>query len=282
MSDKLVICSSPVDDNLIGEKYNADYCNILEYNWEDVFEKTKTYNDIILEHNGQLDIEAIRLKTFANLYNFSFNHNVKFNFYANTITNKKILDNQILIIGCSHTAGAGHSSQSTVYTKILADKMDKDLIVDGHKGRGNWLVEEKLQTYDLSNSFVVLQFTDIFRIRLNGENIKGHEMSKSQSQVFNDEVLASIFLEQVKRIVNLLRANNAKFCFFHISHGYSLHTEVENILSLYKEYVYLSNFNLDTGDLGHHCGKISHTYWAEKLYQKFCSLCYIPNHYTLS
>ena len=43
---------------------------------------------------------------------------------------------------------------------------------------------------------------------------------KTKVQFLTNQVLASIFLEQVKRIANLLRSNNAKFCFFQLSHSY--------------------------------------------------------------
>lgn len=52
MSNRLVICSSPVDEDLAGEKYSADFCNIFECTWEELYEKTKHYNEVILENNS--------------------------------------------------------------------------------------------------------------------------------------------------------------------------------------------------------------------------------------
>ena len=271
MSNRLVICSSPVDDNYVGEKYNADFCNIDELSLEQLKQKIQNYAEIIFEHNCSNKDALFKLQTIANLTGHTA-PSADNSFYINRTQDKKFNSDQILYIGCSHTHGVGHSTQQTVYTNILSKMLNKVPVVDAHFGRGNWLTEEKLQTYDLKNTSVILQFTDIYRLRLNGIDVRGQDFTKEQSAVFSDEVLASIFLNIVKRSVNLLRANNTKFCFFQISHEYPLHQEVVSRLSTYKEFVYIENANLDTGDLGNHMGVISHTHWAEEIYKRFTAL----------
>lgn len=271
MSNRLVICSSPIDDDYVGEKYSADFCNIDESSLEKLEQKMQNYAEIIFEHNCSDKDALFRLQTIANLTGHAA-PNTDNRFYINRNQDQKLNSDQILYIGCSHTYGIGHSTPQTVYTNILSKMLNKVPVINAHHGRGNWLTEEKLQTYDLKNCAVILQFTDIYRIRLNGIDVKGYNFSREQSLVFSDKVLASIFLDIVKRTVNLLRANNAKFCFFQLSHEYPLGPEVISVLSTYKEFVYIAEPNLDTGDLGNHMGVLSHTHWAEEIYKRFACL----------
>ena len=271
MPNRLVICSSPIDDDIIGKKHNADFCNSVELSLEKLQQKIQKYSEIILEHNSSNNNELFKLQTFANLTGLTA-PNVDNSFYVNKIKDQKLTSDQILYIGCSHTQGRGHSKQQTVYTNILSKMLNKVPVVDAHPGCGNWLTEEKLQTYDLKNTSVILQFTDIYRLSLNGVNVQGPNFTREQSAVFSDEVLASVFLNIVKRTVNLLRANNAKFCFFQISQEYPLDQEVLSILSTYKEFVYLTKGQIDTGDLGHHWGVASHTNLAQEVYNKYTTL----------
>ena len=39
MSNRIVVCSNPEDDDYVGEEYNADYCNIVEHNWQELKQK---------------------------------------------------------------------------------------------------------------------------------------------------------------------------------------------------------------------------------------------------
>jgi len=138
-------------------------------------------------------------------------------------------------------------------------------------GIGNWHIKEQLQTYNLKNSTVVVQFTDIHRIGLNGKNKYGYKYSRTESEVFSDEVLACEFLRSVKRIVNYLRANSTKFVFFQITHENRLHDEITSELSTYKEFVYMTEF-LDYAEDNSHFGNKTNDYWATECYKKLTSL----------
>jgi hypothetical protein len=273
MPNKLVVCSNPEGDDYVGEEYNADYCNIVEYDWQELKQKIQKYPEVILKHNGKNKDDLSDLITFANLMDLPA-PSAQNSFHVNTNKDRKLNSDEVLYLGCSHTAGVGHSSQETVYTHILSNMLNKSANVDSHRGKGNWLTEEKLQTYNLKNATVIIQFTELYRIRLNGCNTAGYEFSKDQSSVFSDKVIASIFLEQVKRIVNLLRSNNAKFCFFQVSSPYPDQSEVTSILTTYKEFVYILDIKLDDAlDIPKpHPGPKSHTHWAELINNKFNEL----------
>ena len=279
MSDRLVICSTPVDDDYIGHLYNADYMNIAEYSWDILKLKILKYNEVLLVNNGNDNSDLLRLITFGNIHN-KYTNNIRseglseyeYSFHVNSTSKKQIKNNQALFIGCSYTDGLGHSKPDTVYTHILSKMLAKQPLVDAHPGQGNWLTEEKIQTYNLKNSTIIIQFTDIFRIMLNGGHIRNERWTRAQSEVFSDEVLASIFLEQVKRIVNLLRANNVRFVFFSLTNSYPLMNEVNSLLSSYKEFVFLEDWNIDTGDLGNHSGVLSNTMMAENIFERLINL----------
>ncbi len=267
MTDTLVICSSPVNDNKVGLKYKADFTNIIENDWHRLSEKIKTYKNVILEHNCEDRDSLFKLVSFANTHSLTPPDH-EYSFYVNETTNSIIDENEILFIGCSHTAGRGHINLDTVYTHQLSNLLNFKPLVDAHPAKGNTLLEEKLQTYNLTNSRVVLQYTDIFRLNLNGENVQGIDYSRAQSSVFTDEVLASEFVERVKRITNLLRMCNSKFVFFQVSHDYPLKDEVVSILSKYDEFVDIQGTMVDVVEDRYHLGPNTHQLWAEKIFNK--------------
>lgn len=263
MSDRLVICSSPIEDDLLGIKHNADFTNICENDWDSVAHRAKSYQHVILEHNSD-DVQLLyRLSTFANTYGFVA-PDVPSTFYTNKITDLPI-GNKILFIGCSHTNGNGHASVDTTYTSQLCKHMQLKPLVDAHPGMGNTLTEEKIHCYDVKNRRVVIQYTDIYRLHLNGINTRGPNYDRNQTNVFTDQVLASEFIHCVKRISNYLRSCNTKFAFFQITHDYPMLEEINNHLSEYPEFVNMQDTMVDVGDLGHHFGKDTHKVWAQKI-----------------
>jgi len=277
-ANRLVICSSPIDDDYVGEKYSANFCNICEYAWQEIYEKTKQHNEVILENNSDDREDALRLKTFANIYNFKFDYTIQPSFYTNFSTNKKIDDNQLLMVGCSHTEGIGHPTIETRYTTKVSKLLGLHPLVDAHSGRGNYLTEEKLNSYNLKNKKVIIQLTDPYRIWLNGKKTGGPSYTKEQSKIFTDEVVVSAFIEQVKRIVNFLRANACEFVLFQVSGGPSpssplpFQEEIPCILTQYNEFLHIKDYKLDRAEDDTHFGPISHTYWSNELYSHYKNL----------
>ena len=189
--------------------------------------------------------------------------------YVNGQTNKEIKNNEILFLGCSHTDGEGHANKKTVYTHLLAKELNLIPLVDAHRGRGNYVTEEKLNTYNLQNKKVIIQYTDVYRLRLNGKDYDPHSnnfrFTKSQSEVYTDEVLYSLFFEQVKRMVNLLKANNSKFLFFTLGHP---HTKIffDN-MKCYDTFcpIALTKYDYDKADDNIHHGPRSHEFFYKML-----------------
>jgi len=189
--------------------------------------------------------------------------------YSNNETNKEIKDNEILFLGCSHTEGEGHNNKNTVYTHLLAKELNLIPLIDAHRGRGNYLTEEKLNTYKLQNKKVIIQLTDVYRIRLNGVDYDAHsnyrQFTKSQLEVYTDEVLYSLFFEQVKRMVNLLKANNSKFLFFVL--GEPNNELLHKTMKKYKEFCPISNikYDYDKAEDNEHHGPKAHKFFSKML-----------------
>tara|TARA_B100000809_G_C15070876_1_gene505953 strand:+ start:269 stop:904 length:636 start_codon:yes stop_codon:yes gene_type:complete len=206
--------------------------------------------------------------------------------YVNSETNKQIKDNEILFIGCSHTAGAGHgeindmeewtASRDTVYTHIFCKALGLNPKIDSHVGKGNYFTEEKINTYNLRNKKVIIQFTDVFRLRLNGKDINkfSNDFTIEISEVYTNELLTSLFYEQVKRIVNLLTVNNCQFLFFQlIPPRWQYILEVYEHLLQYKEFVYVSEeIRVDKGTDDVHYGPKTHDNVANLLLIKWRKL----------
>jgi len=194
--------------------------------------------------------------------------------YINSETNKEIKDNEILFLGCSHTEGVGHSSKDTVYTHLLAKELNLIPLVDAHGGKGNYLTEEKLNAYNLQNKKIIIQYTDVYRIRLNGINYDAHsnysKFTKSQSEVYTDEVLYSLFFNQVKRMVNLLKANNSKFLFFTLGHPNAADSTTEIFFDNMKCYdsfcpIALTKYDYDKAEDNMHHGPKAHRFFSKML-----------------
>jgi len=199
--------------------------------------------------------------------------------HINSETNKEIKDNEILFLGCSHTDGEGHTNKTTVYTHLLGKEINLIPLVDAHRGKGNYLTEEKLNTYNLQNKKVIIQFTDVYRLRLNGVNYDAHgnnsRFTKAQLEVYTDEVLYGLFFEQVKRMVNLLKANNSKFLFFTLGHpNTNYYDDLDSIVDIFfdnmKNYdtfcpIALTKYDYDKAEDNFHHGPKSHRFFSKML-----------------
>lgn len=191
--------------------------------------------------------------------------------YINSETNKEIKDNEILFLGCSHTEGVGHTSKDSVYTHLLAKELNLIPLVDAHRGRGNYVTEEKLNTYNLQNKKVIIQFTDTQRLRLNGKdfdpNNNSNKLTKSQLEVYTDEILLSLFFEQAKRINNLLKANDSTFLFFMLSHTHVYWDIMNNYLKTYEAFcpVSCTKYEYDKANDSMHYGPKSHQFISNML-----------------
>jgi len=272
MSDRLVICSCPEDDDYVGEQHNADFVNITETSLLELRELVKNYKEVICVNNSTSKILLYNLKTVANILGVKYNdisNDQDYTFHINTVTNKKIDPNQILFLGCSHTYGIGHATRDTVFTHVSSNALDKNPLVDAVPGRGNMNIECRWNRYNLKNATVVVQFTDMYRIQFNNAQKQAEHYDIHDSFVFTDEVLASEYIARVKRMANLFRTNNCKFCFFQIKSEYSekveiLH-EIDAILSQYPEYLYNKDWVVDYGIDGSHYGPKTHKIIANEV-----------------
>jgi hypothetical protein len=271
MSNRLVICSSPEDDDYVGEQHNADFVNISEYSIPDLRLLVKKYQEVILFNNSKSEILLYKLKTIANLLGLEYNDiscDKDLTFYENGFTQRSIKPNEILFLGCSHTFGIGHDTSDTVYTHVACRALNKKPLVDARQGKGNMSMENLWNTYNLKDATVVVQFTDMYRIQFNKAQKQAQHYDIHDSFVFTDQVLASEFTARVKRMVNLFRAHDCKFCFFQLKDGdrnVEILHEVDMVLSKYPEFIYNDDWVVDYGTDGCHYGPKTHTRIADEI-----------------
>ncbi len=263
---ELIICSSPINDNL----YGNNYCNIIEHDWDSIIQRLESPNAYRFVHNSDNYEDLLRLHTFANIYNLTLLIETPETIYIPKSTKNLLNDKQILYVGCSHTLGEGQNNHE-VFTEYLSKKLKLQPVIDGHSNKGNWLSEEKLFHYDLHEQNVCIQFTETSRIRLNGEDYRLTEGDKEINNVFTDERLTAYFISQVQRIVKLLRLQKTNFIFFHLHKDWKYRTQVEEYFTRFKEYCYLGDYVIDFVEDGHF-GPLTNKNIANKLYKKFSNL----------
>jgi predicted Zn-dependent protease with MMP-like domain len=187
------------------------------------------------------------------------------------------IDDKILFIGCSHTAGIGHAAQETVYPYLLSTQLKIEPMVLGQPGRGNYLFEELLSSYSLKGARVIIQFSDIFRVRYHNSQGKlienqGKYLTKEELEIFTEEKLTQDFLSIVNRIVIRLRDANAQFLFFQISRDHPTNLLINYELSKYKEFCWIPDVNQDFAIDNLHLGILSHQLIANKLLTRWNKL----------
>jgi len=190
---------------------------------------------------------------------------------------KKAIDNKMIFIGCSHTAGVGHS-EDTVYTTVLSKMLGYEKQVFGYSGKGNYLFEEVMSEYSLKNSKIIVQFTDIYRVRFfdNDKNTvidkQGKDYSIKDLELYTDEYLSYEFLKLVDRVVARLRDANAEFLFFMLSSDHKFYNTLNLKLSEYKEYCWTPDVFVDLAKDNLHFGIESHRMIASKLQDRWKKL----------
>lgn len=202
------------------------------------------------------------------------------NLYSkNSDLRSEISDSDILFVGCSHTYGIGHTSQNTVYTHQFAKMIGLNPLVNGNPGKGNFLIEDILSTYKLTNKKVIIQFTDILRIRyfsaIENDVIHktGSEFTIDEVKMFDDARVQYEYLKIVDRVVSRLRDAGCKFLFFQLTHiTGNVQENIDLYQSQYREFCYMPDINVDVAGDNLHFGSLSHRLIAEELIKKWGEL----------
>lgn len=189
------------------------------------------------------------------------------------------LEKKIIFFGCSHTFGSGHLSKSTTYPYILSNLLDMDYVNLGLPGKGNYEIEDLMNQYQFKNNIIILQFTDMYRIRYKfNNNIVSESPYHIDAKTHNKELLGeeNLFFNFQKlstRIVNRLIEGNNKFLITFVcnfENEYDL--KCLEHLQTFKEFASNVGTVVDVASDNAHYGALSHKLWAEKLYNKWISL----------
>jgi hypothetical protein len=181
--------------------------------------------------------------------------------------------------GCSHTYGSGHDHPSTTYPAILSNMLGLEYNNYGLPGQGNYDIEDLLNTFSIKNSKLVIQFTDMYRIRYfyNNELITTPvfraEKYIQHAVLLNEENLLFNFKKLVERIVNRLREGNNQFLIT-FTHDIDVDDRIKclEFLFEFKEFRSMQGCAVDLGTDGIHFGPKSMELWAKQLYRYWIEL----------
>lgn len=179
--------------------------------------------------------------------------------------------------GCSHTYGIGHLSENTTYPYLLSDLLSVEYNNFSRPGNSNYGIEDLLTTFSLKDSNLIIQFTDIYRIRyMNKSRIEDcsiHTSDVSNYIIHCEENLFFDFKNIVNRLVARLRDGDNKFILTHACHFDNMYElKVTEFLHGFKEFDSSIGCIVDTGSDGLHYGTESHRRWATKLHKKWIDL----------
>jgi hypothetical protein len=196
------------------------------------------------------------------------------NTYSTSIASrKKLADSDILFVGCSHTAGDGHPTCETVYPTQFSKLINASPQIRGNSGKSNYLIEDILAEYELANKKVIIQFTDINRIRYFDKKENkvvhkmGHNYSRSEVEMFDDARLQYEYLRIIDQVVSKLRDCNCQFLFFQLTNAPCL--EIDLYQSQYREFCYMAHIDIDRATDNLHFGVNSHQLIATDLHRKW-------------
>jgi hypothetical protein len=187
--------------------------------------------------------------------------------------------NKLNFFGCSHTYGSGHDHPSTTYPAILSNMLGLGYNNYGLPGQGNYDIEDLLNTFSIKNSKLVIQFTDMYRIRYFYNNelfqtpVFRAEKYIRHAVLLNEENLLFNFKKLVERIVNRLREGNNQFLIT-FTHDINVDNRIKCLEFLFdfKEFRSMQGCAVDVGTDDIHFGPKSMELWAKQLYRRWAEL----------
>jgi hypothetical protein len=197
----------------------------------------------------------------------------------NSVTDRTTIENELLVIGCSHTAGVGHASNETAYPTLFSKMLgiDNPMIL-GLPGQGNMTIELKLTELSLQNKSVVIQFSDFFRLHVYDSKLDRIVKKQSRLYTYDDaefyteNYLQYEFIKIVNRLVTRFRDSNVDFLFFRLSHMHENYHQVEKELDKFPEYCSMERAVVDFASDGMHYGINIHQELSNRLYNKWTTL----------
>jgi hypothetical protein len=236
-------------------------------------------NVIFLKNHDNFPL-VIMQKELEIIYNRSYR--IKF---------PRLHQNKINFFGSSETAGIGHEHESTTYPAVLSKLLGLEYNNYGLPGRGpgglplpgparsNYDIEDLLNTYTIENSKLVIQLTDIYRIRyFFNDTLVQTPIHRAEKYVQNailagEENLFFNFKKLVERIVNRLREGNNQFL---LTFGHNIDSDYSikclEFLIEFEEFRSMQGCAVDLATDNLHLGIISHTLWAKQLYRRWTEL----------
>ena len=225
------------------------------------------FDKVVFLKDHSNNVVRIQQEELEHIYNNSVNYE-----------NKKI-ESKMLFFGCSHTYGVGHSNHETTYPYVFSNYVNREYVNLGMPGKSNYDIEDLMNQYRLNSNYIILQFTDIYRIRYFSKNklisnpIYKLPIKVVNNDLANEENLLFNFKKLTDRVINRLIEGNNKFLItFSCNFNDEYDLECLKHLLQFKEFCSHVGTLVDKAEDNAHYGIESHRLWAEKLYKKWVEL----------
>lgn len=197
----------------------------------------------------------------------------------NSTTDRKQIENELLIIGCSHTAGVGHTSNKTTYPQLFSKMLNvTGPLIIGLPGQGNMTIESKLTELSLRNKSVIVQFSDVFRLQVYESKLdkvvkkQSRDYTRDDVAFYTENYLQYEFFKIVNRLVTRFRDADVNFLFFRLSHMHENYYQIEEELDKFPEYCSMERAVIDFASDGMHYGINTHQEISNRLHNKWTAL----------
>jgi len=197
----------------------------------------------------------------------------------------RIKKDDVVFLGCSYTSGVGLPDQTTNWTSIFSNTIEKNQVnfaIGGLNNYSSFDLFSQLE-FESDQNAVVLEITELARIQWYDQRLHNVMLQWDKSRlllpVYNDHFLIFELLKTLRYFVMVCRLKNLRPVIWSIARPGLLIGVLENYLAQYPEYVYLDNsldgldtYRVDNGSDGAgqplgvgHPGVESHKLIAQKL-----------------
>lgn len=152
-----------------------------------------------------------------------------------------------MFLGCSFTSGYGLVDQKQNWTSIFSDTINCNQVNFAANGANNYNsfdLFSQLQ-FDSEQNVVVLGITELARIQWYNQQLQDVLIQREHSRillpVYNDQFLIFELLKNLRYFMLACKIKNLRPVIWSIARPGALTQVLENYLSQYPEYVYLTN-----------------------------------------
>lgn len=237
------------------------------------------------EVNGRSEMKAWT-EDYLNVFKFrcqveNYSNQPRFQNITTLIDQRKTPSPQLWIAGCSISHGVGVSAE-TRYGHILSDQLGLEVSFLARPGSSlSWAADQILRSDIRSNDVVVWGLTSYARFsqfkndKITCHNINCKNLTNFQLDYMLSDHLVYQSVTNIFQVVNFCKKMNVKLILAQL-----LDDSISNYLKDCPEFIMLCNLwgrnlqelYIDLGSDRLHPGELTHQFYADQIYQKYCDL----------